>query len=424
MSEPSEIRARAARAARPEALSIDKVLVHYGEGGSSIDDAEPELTIVMPCLNESETLETCIRKAQDFLLTHRVRGEIVVSDNGSSDGSQEIARRCGARVVDVPVRGYGAALIYGSLEARGRYIIIGNSDDSYDFSDLMPFVKKLREGCELVMGNRLLGGIKPGAMPWKNRWIGTPALSAIGRIFFRCPVGDFNCGLRGFSADAFQKMKLRTTGMEFASEMIVKATLLKLKIAEVPTTLSPDGRSRAPHLRPWRDGWRHLRFMLLCSPRWLFLYPGLLLAMAGLVTGASLLPGPRTIGSVTLDIHTLFFAAIGVLVGVQALLFAVFSKTFAMTEGLLPPDRKMQKFFRLFHLELWLAMGAIMVAAGLGGALYSVSYWGRQGFGALSPSHVMRMAIPSGLSLALGCQVVLSAFFLSLLRMGRKSEGA
>jgi len=403
-------------------LGINKVTFRYDDDSSSDAGAEPELTILMPCLNESETLEICIRKAQEFLAANGVRGEIVVSDNGSSDGSQEIAERCGARVVDVPERGYGAALIYGSSAARGRFIIMGDSDDSYDFSDLMPFVEKLRAGFELVMGNRLKGGIKPGAMPWKNRWIGTPALSAIGRIFFQSPVGDFNCGLRGFSADAFRKMKLRTTGMEFASEMIVKATLLKLRIAEVPTTLSPDGRNRAPHLRPWRDGWRHLRFMLLCSPRWLFLYPGLLLVLSGLVTGACLLPGPRTIGNVTLDIHTLFYCAIGVLVGFQALLFAIFSKTFGMTEGLLPPDPKMRTFFRFFHLEMCLGVGILLVLAGLGGAVYSVTFWREQGFGALVPSHVMRIAIPSGVSLALGCQVVLSSFFLSLLRMGRRSE--
>lgn len=422
MSQDRGIQKLTNQPAQQETLSIGEVHVHYENTDPLIDEVGPELTILMPCLNESETLEICIRKAQSFLEANHVRGEIVISDNGSTDGSQEIARRCGAKVVDVPIRGYGAALIYGSAEASGKYIIMGDSDDSYDFADLGPFVQKLRDGNDLVMGNRLMGRIKPGAMPWKNRWIGTPALSVIGRIFFRCPVGDFNCGLRGFSVDAFRKMKLRTTGMEFASEMIVKATLLKLKIAEVPTTLSPDGRSRAPHLRPWRDGWRHLQFMLLCSPRWLFLYPGFLLMMAGLLAGASLLPGPRTVGSVTLDIHTLFYAAIAVLVGFQALLFAIFSKTFAMTEGLLPPDRKMQQFFRLFHLEVWLLVGAILVAAGFGGALYSVTYWGRQGFGALVPTHVMRMAIPSGLSLALGCQIVFSGFFLSLLRMGRKTE--
>ena len=401
-------------------LSLDEIRVKYEKPDSGKERFEVELTILMPCLNESETLETCIRKAQRFLQTQGIAGEVIVSDNGSQDGSREIARRCGARVVEVPIRGYGAALIYGGAEARGRYIIMGDSDDSYDFSALLPFVEKLREGHDLVMGNRLTGGIKPGAMPWKNRWIGTPALSAIGKIFFQCPVGDFNCGLRGFSAEAFRKMKLRTTGMEFASEMIVKATLLKLRIAEVPTTLSPDGRSRAPHLRPWRDGWRHLRFMLLCSPRWLFLYPGVLLLLVGLLSGAWLLPGPRNIGAVSFDIHTMFFSAIAVLLGFQAVLFALFSKTFAIAEGLLPPDRKMERFYRVFVLEGWLVVGIFLVVLGFGGALRGVVVWERHGFGGLSPSHVMRVAIPSGLSLALGSQTILSAFFLSLLRMGRK----
>ena len=420
MSDARDLSELSSRPAQHDVLSVDEIRVNYETAPSDGRQSDIELTIVMPCLNESETLQVCIRKAQGFLEAHQIRGEVVVSDNGSRDGSQDIARACGARVVDVPVRGYGAALIYGSAEARGKYIIIGDSDDSYDFSDLLPFVKKLREGYELVMGNRLTGGIKPGAMPWKNRWIGTPALSAIGRIFFQSPVGDFNCGLRGFSAGAFRKMKLRTTGMEFASEMIVKATLLKLQIAEVPTTLSPDGRSRAPHLRPWRDGWRHLRFMLLCSPRWLFLYPGLLLGMAGLLSGAWLLPGPQSIGSVTFDIHTLFFSAIAVLLGFQAILFAVFSKTFAIAEGLLPPDRKMDRLYRVFILEVWLIIGALLVILGLVGAISGVVVWERHGFGGLSPAHVMRVAIPSGLALALGFQTILSAFFLSLLRMGRK----
>jgi glycosyltransferase involved in cell wall biosynthesis len=420
MNEESKISALNNQAPANPALSIGKVVVRR-DGPAGIDiDQRVEVTILMPCLNESETLETCIRKALRFLEENQIRGEVVVSDNGSTDGSQEIARRCGARVVDVPIRGYGAALIYGSSEARGDYIIMGDSDDSYDFSRLLPFVEKLRDGHDLVMGNRLTGGIKPGAMPWKNRWIGTPALSTIGKVFFHCPVGDFNCGLRGFSVEAFRKMNLRTTGMEFASEMIVKATVLKLKITEVPTTLSPDGRSRAPHLRPWRDGWRHLRFMLLCSPRWLFLYPGLLLVVAGLVSCAWLLPGPRMIGKVTFDIHTLFFSAIGVLLGFQAMLFAVFSKTFAIADGLLPPDRKMDRFYRVFVLEVWLVVGITLVIAGLGGAVSRVVFWGRLGFGGLDPTHVMRVAIPSGLSLALGCQTILSAFFLSLLRMGRK----
>ena len=419
MSNLHEVQGLNKQPTRNQNVTLDEMRITY-EGREGESDLE--LTILMPCLNEIETLETCIRKAQRFLNAHDIRGEVVVSDNGSTDGSQEVARSCGARVVDVPVRGYGAALIYGSLDARGKHIIMGDSDDSYDFSSLLPFVEKLREGYELVMGNRLTGEIKPGAMPWKNRWIGTPALSAIGKIFFQCPVGDFNCGLRAFSKESFRRMNLRTTGMEFASEMIIKATLLKMKIAEVPTTLSPDGRSRAPHLRPWRDGWRHLRFMLLCSPRWLFLYPGFLMALTGLMSCFWLLPGPKAFFNVTLDIHTLFYAAIGVLVGFQALLFALFSKTFAMTEGLLPPDRKMEGFFRWFHLELWLAIGGLLVAAGFGGAVYSVTFWGEHGFGVLSPSEVMRMAIPSGLALALGFQIVLSGFFLSLLRMARKQE--
>jgi len=323
-------------------------------------------------------------------------------------------------VVDVPIRGYGAALIHGSLVARGKYIIMGDSDDSYDFSDLLPFLEKLRAGHDLVMGNRLSGSIKPGAMPWMNRWIGTPVLSALGRLFFHCQVGDFNCGLRGYSAEAFRKMDLRTTGMEFASEMIVKATLLKLRIAEIPITLSPDGRTRRPHLRPWRDGWRHLRFMLLYSPRWLFLYPGCLLMAMSLVTALWLLPGPRTLGSVTFDIHTLFFAAMSLLVGFQAILFAVFSKTVAITQHLLPPDPKMDKLLRYLQLESGLLVGVALIAYGVGGAIYGVKAWEMHGFGPLVPTRVMRIIIPAGSSLVLGCEVILSSFFLGVLGLGRE----
>ena len=383
-------------------------------------ESDLELTILLPCLNEAETLESCIRKAQGFLERNHIRGEIVVSDSGSQDGSRDIARRCGARVVDVPIRGYGAALIHGSLVARGKYIIMGDSDDSYDFSDLLPFLEKLRAGHDLVMGNRLSGSIKPGAMPWMNRWIGTPVLSALGRLFFHCQVGDFNCGLRGYSAEAFRKMDLRTTGMEFASEMIVKATLLKLRIAEIPITLSPDGRTRRPHLRPWRDGWRHLRFMLLYSPRWLFLYPGCLLMAMSLVTALWLLPGPRTLGSVTFDIHTLFFAAMSLLVGFQAILFAVFSKTVAITQHLLPPDPKMDKLLRYLQLESGLLVGVALIAYGVGGAIYGVKAWEMHGFGPLVPTRVMRIIIPAGSSLVLGCEVILSSFFLGVLGLGRE----
>ncbi len=385
------------------------------------DSTEPnvEFTILLPCLNESETLETCIRKAQSFLDAHGIQGEVLVSDNGSDDGSQDIAWRCGARVVDVSVRGYGAALIHGSREARGRYIIMGDADDSYDFSSLLPFVEKLRAGCDVVIGNRIAGGIKPGAMRWKNRWIGTPALTSVGKLFFNCPVGDFNCGLRGYSAEAFRKMDLRTSGMEFASEMIIKATLLQMNIAEVPTTLSPDGRSHPPHLRPWRDGWRHLRFMLLNSPRWLFLYPGLLLMAIGLVVGGWLMPGPREFAGVILDIHTLFFCAIAVLVGFQAVMLAVLGQTFAVSEGLLPPVRGIDSLARMFRIEAFLVLGALLFLTGLGGAIDGMIVWGRHNFGPLVPSQLMRVAIPSGLAMALGCQIMLSAFFLGLLRLRR-----
>lgn len=386
----------------------------------SSPDSNPELTVVMPCLNEAETLETCIRKAQGFLERHQIRGEIVVGDNGSTDGSLDIARRCGARVVHVPIRGYGAALYFATVAARGRYVIMGDSDDSYDFSSLLPFVEKLRAGYELVMGNRFEGGIKPGAMPWKNRWVGTPVLTGIGRLFFHCPVRDFNCGLRGYSLEAFKKMDLRTTGMEFASEMIIKATLLGMKIVEVPTTLSPDGRSHPPHLRPWRDGWRHFRFMLLYSPRWLFLYPGIFSMLLGILGGLWLLPGPRIVGGLVFDIHTMFYAAIAALVGFQAIVFAVSSKIFAITEGLLPADPKMDKLFRIFNLEAGLAVAAVLILFGLGGAIYALHVWQAQAFGPLIPTRVMRIIIPAGVSLSLGCQIALSSFFLSLLGMGRK----
>jgi glycosyltransferase involved in cell wall biosynthesis len=373
----------------------------------------------MPCLNEAETLATCIRKARAFLAKHEISGEVVVADNGSTDGSQTIARSCGARVVDVSTRGYGAALYHGSLGARGRYVIMGDSDDSYDFSDLQAFVDELRAGCDLVMGNRFAGGIKPGAMPWKNRWIGNPILSTIGRLFFHCPVGDFHCGLRGYSVAAFKRMDLQTTGMEFASEMVIKATLLKMRIAEVPTTLSPDGRSRAPHLRPWRDGWRHLRFMLLYSPRWLFFYPGLLLVGLGLLIALWLLPGPRRIGTVTFDIHTLLYAAFAVIIGFQAVLFAVFARVLATAKGFLPPDPLTESICRAVTLEIGLVAGAVLCLLGMAGSIGAFLRWEDLAFGSLDPMHMMRLIIPAGLGMCLGCQVVLSSFFLSFLRMDR-----
>jgi glycosyltransferase involved in cell wall biosynthesis len=385
---------------------------------------DPEITIVMPCLNESRTLSTCIAKAKGWLAEARVKGEIVIGDNGSTDGSQEIARSAGARVVDVPQRGYGAALYYASLGARGRYIVMGDSDDSYDFSQLSPFLEKLRKGYDLVMGNRFAGGIKEGAMPWKNRYIGNPILTGIGRVFFHSPAHDFHCGLRGLSKDAFLRLDLRTTGMEYASETVIKATLLGLRITEVPTTLSPDGRDRAPHLRPWRDGWRHLRFMLLYSPRWLFLIPGLLLLTVGGAALTWLLPGPRRfLGGVVLDVHTLVYAAAAMLIGFQAVAFAVFSKVFAIAEGLLPPDPVLDRIFKYVTLETGLVLGVLLVVGGFVGTIASVLYWGAQSFGPLDPAHVLRAVIPSALAISLGSQIIFSSFFMSLLGLRIRRPG-
>jgi glycosyltransferase involved in cell wall biosynthesis len=374
-----------------------------------------ELTIVMPCLNESETLETCLVKAQRFLKEHQVNGEIVVGDNGSTDGSQEIARRNGARVVNVPIRGYGAALYHAILAAEGKYIVMGDSDDSYDFTALAPFVERLRAGDDLVMGNRFRGGIRNGAMPWKNRYIGNPILSAIGRLFFRCPAKDFHCGLRGFSKDAFDRLDLRTTGMEFASEMVIKATLMKMRISEVPTTLDPDGRSRPPHLRPWRDGWRHLRFMLLYSPLWLFFIPGLTLMVIGVIIGSLLLLGPLRLGHIALNVHTLLYAAAAIEVGFQAVAFAAFSNVYAIQEGLRPPDERLKRLFNIFRLEVGALIGAGLLLLGLLGSAFAVWRWHMHAFGALDPDVELRLVIPSILSLTLGCEVILASFFLSVL---------
>jgi hypothetical protein len=383
----------------------------------SAADGEVELTIIMPCLNEALTLETCIRKAQGFLERSGVRGEVVIGDNGSTDGSQEIARRCGARVIDVPVRGYGAALYGATLAARGKYVIMGDSDDSYDFSDLMPFVEKLRQGHDLVMGNRFKGGIKPGAMPWKNKYIGNPVLTTIGRVLFSCPASDFHCGLRGFSAVAFRKMDLVTSGMEYASEMVIKATLLHLKVTEVPTTLSPDGRDRPPHLRPWRDGWRHLRFMGLYSPKWLFFYPGVLLMLLGVVGLITLLPGPRTVGGVTFDVNTLLYAAAAVLVGFQGVAFTVLAKGFAVTQGLLPSGKLVQTAVGTVRTEFGIFAGLGLMLAGLVGSVVAFAGWGAESFGQLDPARSLRTVIPSVLGLVLGGQTLLTGFMLDVMRL-------
>ena len=381
---------------------------------------ELELSIVMPCLNEATTLATCICKAQRFLERLRINGEIVVGDNGSTDGSQELATGLGARVIDVPVRGYGAALCGALAAAKGRYCIMADSDDSYDFEHLDGFIEKLRAGYDVVIGNRFQGGIQKGAMPWKNRYIGTPILSAIGRTLFGAKVGDFNCGIRGLSKSAFERMDFRTTGMEFASEMVVKASLLDMKVAEVPTTLSPDGRNRPPHLRPWRDGWRHLRFLLMYSPRWLFLYPGMLLILVGVVGCALLLPGPFVIHGIGFDVHTLLYAFVFILLGFQFVAFAMFTKVFAITEGLLPEDPRFNRIFRWVKLETGLAVGTLLMILGVAGSVFAVSDWARTSFGALDPSHTLRLVMPSVFALTIGIQIVTSSFFLSILGLRRR----
>jgi glycosyltransferase involved in cell wall biosynthesis len=376
-----------------------------------------ELTIVMPCLNEAETLGICISKAADYLKRSGVSGEIVIGDNGSTDGSQQIARDLGARVIDIPVRGYGAALFGACSVARGRYIIMGDSDDSYDFSNLDSFISKLRDGYDLVMGNRFTGEIKAGAMPWKNRHIGNPILSGIGKALFRSPLGDFHCGIRGFSKAAFLRLNLRTTGMEFASEMVIKATLMQLKLADVPTTLSPDGRSRPPHLRPFRDGWRHLRFMLLFSPNWLFLYPGLIAIAVCLAVGSLLLRGPVTFAGINLDIDTLIYAAFGIAVGFQTVLFAFLSRVYAVQEGLYPSTTAFRKLRRQITLERGLIAGTLILVSGFSAAVIAVMAWKRASFGQMDFNSLSRIVIPSALFVTLGFEIILFSFFFSTLEL-------
>ena len=381
-----------------------------------------ELSIVMPCLNESKTLEICIRKAQESLRNLKITGEVLIADNGSNDGSPNIAIRMGARLVSIKTKGYGAALMGGIIAAEGKFIIIGDADDSYDFSNLEPFIKKLREGYDLVMGNRFKGGIKPGAMPVLHQYLGNPILTTIGRLFFHSPCGDFHCGLRGFNKEALLRMNLRATGMEFASEMVVKATLLKMRITEIPTILFPDGRNRLSHLRTWRDGWRHLRFLLLYSPRWLFLYPGILLMFLGLLTGSWLLPGPRTIGNIILDVHTLLYAASAIIIGFQSIVFALFTEIFAITEEFLPEDPLLKALFKYITLELGLLIGGLLILTGLVSSFYALNFWKLHAFGQLNPSKTLRIVIPAFTLLTLGCQTVLSSFFLSVLGLNRKKS--
>jgi len=361
----------------------------------------------MPCLNEAETIASCINKAKDFLMREKISGEILVADNGSQDGSQKIAEKCGARVIHVSIRGYGAALSEGIKSAAGKYIIMGDADDSYDFFNLSSFLTKLREGYDLVMGNRFRGDIKPGAMPFLNKYLGNPVLSLIGKLFFKSPIGDFHCGLRGFKRETIQQLNLQTTGMEFASEMVVKASLCHLKMTEVPTTLSPDGRTRRPHLRPWRDGWRHLRLLLLLSPRWLFFYPGLLFVLLGSVLMCLLINGPLKIRQYHFDIHTMLFASMFIIIGLQAMFFFVYARLIAASG--------MKNFIKIFSLEKGLFLGVVLTLLGCGGSVYSLLVWMQNGFGSLVPTQIMRILIPSFTFIIAGVQIIFSSFFASLL---------
>jgi glycosyltransferase involved in cell wall biosynthesis len=383
-----------------------------------------ELSVVMPCLNEADTLEICVTKAQRAMKEAGIVGEVIVADNGSSDGSQDIARRLGARVIDVPERGYGSALMGGIAEARAPFIMMGDADDSYDWLEIPRFVEKYREGYELVQGCRLPSGggqILPGAMPFTHRWFGNPAFSLMARYWFRAPIHDIYCGLRGFKRELYDRLDQRCRGMEFATEMIVKCGLFEAHTAEVPITLHPDGRkAHAPHLRTIRDGWRTLRFLLIYSPRWLFLIPGILLVALGVLGYAIALPG-LTLGGVRFDAHTLLFASLGIISGYQAGLFAVFSKLYAIQQGLMPPSKRLERFFSAFSIERGLAVGGVTLLAGLALLLYAVVHWSGTDFGDLDYSRTMRWVIPGVTLTTMGLQTMFGSFFVGVLRMPLKN---
>ena len=382
-----------------------------------------ELTILMPCLNEAETLAICVDKAQGYLRESGVVGEVLVADNGSTDGSQDIARDHGARVAEIPVKGYGAALIGGMEAARGRYVIMGDADDSYDFTRLDPFVDRLRAGDDLVMGNRFLGGIEPGAMPPLHKYLGNPVLTWVGRMLFRSPIRDFHCGLRGFNRHSMMNMELRTTGMEFASEMVVKSTLAGLVVSEVPTTLRKDGRSRPPHLRSWRDGWRHLRFLLIFSPRWLFLVPGLTALIIGVLGSLLLLFGPTSIAGVGFDVASQVYLSALAVVGYQAVLFAILTKLYAEREGFrLPRSRRFSWLAERMSLESLSIAGLALFLMGLAVLIVQLVSWGATGFGEQDPQATLRVAIPASLCMILGAQTIMSGLFLGILTIPTRAD--
>lgn len=388
--------------------------VNSYESGSSFD---PEFSVVLPCLNEAETIGLCIRKALQSAQALGITVEVVVADNGSSDGSQSIAKSLGARLVHVTERGYGSALRHGIAAARGQYVIMADADDSYALDNLRPFVDALRNGFQVVVGNRFLGGIRPGAMPILHRYFGNPVLSFLGRRFFRCSIGDFHCGMRGFVRQAIIDLGLRTSGMEFASEMIVRAVLSGLSITEVPTQLSPDGRTRRPHLRKWRDGWRHLRFLLLYSPRWLFLYPGVALTTLGTSALVWLFPSARQVGGVRFDLQTMLFAATAVIVGSAAISFALLSKVLAVSQGLLHSDERLTRFLARATLERGLGVGMVLSVLGVSGLGIELVRWSNKDFGSLDVFESMRLSIVAAVLLIVGLQMALSSFLMGVLRL-------
>ena len=387
------------------------------------DNNFPEVSIIMPCLNEADTLAACIGKARRALNEQKIAGEIIVADNGSTDGSLAIATKLGARLINVREKGYGSALMGGILAARGKYIIMGDADDSYDFLETPKFVEKLREGFDIVQGCRLSSGggvVKPGAMPFLHRAWGNPMFSFLARWWFRSPLHDVYCGLRGFRKDVYYLLDQRCTGMEFATEMIIKASLNGAKITEVPITLHPDGRKdRAPHLRTFRDGWRTIRLFFMCSPRWLFLVPGIVLILLGMAGYAIAMPG-ITLRGVTFDAHTLLFSSLAILCGYQSIVFAILTKTFAISEGLLPEDPRMNRFFEFVNLEKGLIFSSIALFIGMGLLMTAVQYWRQASFGHLDYAHTMRLVVPGATLTAIGFQTILSSFFVSILGMRRR----
>ena len=375
----------------------------------------PELSVVMPCLNEAETLDICIKKAKSFFEANHITGEIVIADNGSTDGSIAIAESLNAKVVHAAQKGYGSALKTGINAASGTYIIMGDADDSYDFGNLMPFLENLRAGYDLVMGNRFKGGIEKDAMPFLHKYLGNPVLSFIGKLFFKIKINDFHCGLRGFSKSAYHKMNLKTSGMEFASEMVVKSKLNNLNITEVPTTLKKDGRTRAPHLKTWSDGWRHLRFLMLYAPNWLFLYPGILLATIGLLLSLLLIFQPLEINGIILDVHTLLFASAFLLIGFQFVIFYGFTKIFAVENELLPKSKRYNSLIKIINLEKGLILGFLLICLGLYLSFKSLAVWQTNDFGNLDTNTTLRLVIPAITLLQLGIQTMLFSFFFSVL---------